>query len=77
MNLHRSPNQYQSLSSPMTLNQSLSIFSRPRAFLLPGSFLGSAAVGRRPSESADPNGCSACGGLQKGENLFKVELWRV
>ena len=32
--------------------------------------------GRRPLESADPMG-PACGWLRKGENLLKVELWRV
>ena len=74
MNLYRPPNQYQSVLISMTLNPSLSIFSRPRAFLLPGCFLGSAAVGRRPLESADPSGCPACGRRNRETSLASTPL---
>ena len=58
----------------MTLNQSLSIFSRPRVFLVRGCFLGSAAVGRRPLESADPSGAPACGGRNRETSLASTPL---
>ena len=74
MSLYRSPNQYQSVLISMTLNPSLSIFSRPRAFLLPGCFLGSAAVGRRPLESADPSGVPACGRRNRETSLASTSL---
>ena len=74
MNLYRPPNQYQSVLISMTLNPSLSIFSRPRAFLLPGCFLGSAAVGRRPLESADPSGVPACGRRKRDTSLASTAL---
>ena len=64
----------QSLSISMTLNQSLSIFSCPRVFLVRGCFLGSAAVGRRPLESADPSGCPACGGRNRETSLASTPL---
>ena len=66
--------QYQSISISASLYESLSILSRPRAFLVPGCFLGSAAVGRRPPESADPSGCPACGRRKRETSLASTPL---